>query len=238
MGKIITIKNNKGGVGKSWLTLQLAHSLSAILEDKKILILTSDSQNNVLLYSNTFLELTTGLEDHVLKGDGDIISLRENLYYIPLITNKFTKKFRDKLPEFINKLKSDYEYILIDSVPVLNIDKDFVDIADKVIIPTFLDAATTEGIVKLMNEINKEKICAIVPNRYTKTKVENEWYNEMKTILNGSNIFLSEPIKQSAIITELIQKGKTIIETQSKKADEFQSIIFSIVKEIVKDEKK
>ncbi|MGL5625218.1 AAA family ATPase, partial [Cetobacterium sp.] len=85
MGKVITIKNNKGGVGKSWLTLQLAHIIALILEDKKVLILTSDSQNNILLYANISVPVVSGLEDHVLKGDGDIISLRENLYYIPLI---------------------------------------------------------------------------------------------------------------------------------------------------------
>ncbi|MGL5777243.1 ParA family protein, partial [Cetobacterium sp.] len=152
MGKVITIKNNKGGVGKSWLTLQLAHIIALILEDKKVLILTSDSQNNILLYANISVPVVSGLEDHVLKGDGDIIALRENLYYIPLIKNNFTKKFREKLRITIDEFKKEYDYILIDSVPVLNIDQDFVELSDKVVIPTFLDAATTEGITKLMGE--------------------------------------------------------------------------------------
>ena len=237
MGKVITIKNNKGGVGKSWLTLQLAHIIALILEDKKVLILTSDSQNNILLYANVSVPVISGLEDHVLKGDGDIISLRENLYYIPLIKNNFTKKFREKLRITIDEFKKEYDYILIDSVPVLNIDQDFVELSDKVVIPTFLDAATTEGITKLMGEIDINKIAAIVPNRYTKTKVEQEWYNDIAKIVEGTDIYLSEPIKQSAVITELIQKGKTILETQSKKAVEFQDIIGEVAGVILREEK-
>lgn len=237
MGKVITIKNNKGGVGKSWLTLQIAHLIALILEDKKVLILTSDSQNNILLYANVSVPVVSGLEDHVLKGDGDIISLRENLYYIPLLKNNFTKKFREKLRITIDEFKEEYDYILIDSVPVLNIDQDFVELSDKVVIPTFLDAATTEGITKLMDEIDINKIAAIVPNRYTKTKVEQEWYEDIAKIVEGTNIYLSEPIKQSAIITELIQKGKTILETQSKKAVEFQNIIGEVAGVILREEK-
>ena len=45
MGKVITIKNNKGGVGKTFITTQLAAGLA--YGDKKVLILTSDPQNNV-----------------------------------------------------------------------------------------------------------------------------------------------------------------------------------------------
>lgn len=49
MKKIILIKANKGGVGKSWIALQLAHGMSRL--GKKVIILTSDSQNNILDYS-------------------------------------------------------------------------------------------------------------------------------------------------------------------------------------------
>ncbi|MGL5780682.1 MAG: ParA family protein, partial [Cetobacterium sp.] len=99
------------------------------------------------------------------------------------------------------------------------------------------DAATTEGITKLMGEIDINKIAAIVPNRYTKTKVEQEWYDDIAKIVDGTDIYLSEPIKQSAVITELIQKGKTILETQSKKAVEFQDIIGEVAGVILREEK-
>ena len=48
-GKVIIIKVNKGGVGKTFLTVQLGAGLASI--GKKVLILTSDSQNNILHYT-------------------------------------------------------------------------------------------------------------------------------------------------------------------------------------------
>ena len=47
---IILVKNNKGGVGKTYITLQLA-AHKALIKNKKTLILTSDSQNDVLCNS-------------------------------------------------------------------------------------------------------------------------------------------------------------------------------------------
>lgn len=241
MGRILTVKNNKGGVGKSWLTLQIAHILSA-LENKnntqnKVLILTSDSQNNILTYSGLSSQVTEGLENFVNNDEHSEIRIRENLYYMPLLNNKFSRQFKDKLKSKILDLKNEYDYILIDSVPVLNIDEDFIEISDKIIIPTFLDGATTEGIIRLLNEIDPCKVLAIVPNRFTKTKIEIEWARELKEILANTDIFISEPIRQSAIITELIQKGKTIWETNSKKAEGFQEIIMSLAGVIVNEKK-
>ncbi|WP_442878338.1 ParA family protein, partial [Cetobacterium sp.] len=47
-GKIITVKNNKGGVGKTFVTAQLASGLALL--DNRVLVLTSDSQNNIFSY--------------------------------------------------------------------------------------------------------------------------------------------------------------------------------------------
>ncbi|MGB6128639.1 MAG: AAA family ATPase, partial [Psychrilyobacter sp.] len=58
MAKIILFKNNKGGVGKSLLCFWTAHILSTLSktsDDKKnkVLILTSDSQNNIMQMAGT-----------------------------------------------------------------------------------------------------------------------------------------------------------------------------------------
>ncbi|MBC2856887.1 MAG: ParA family protein [Cetobacterium sp.] len=239
MGKVITIKNNKGGVGKSWITLQLAHVLSMIEKspgkNHKILTLTSDSQNNILLYAGIDLEITTGLEDLVIKGTGDIIRLRDNLYYIPLVTNNFSKNFREKLKTTLEQLKNEYDFILVDSVPVLNIDEDFVKLADYIIIPTILDTASCKGILNLSNEVDIKKIKAIIPNKYTKTKAENFWKNILNDFLKGNSIYFSRPINQSAIIGEMTHNGKTIWESSSKKVEEFQEILLDVAQVIVNE---
>ncbi|MGL5460702.1 MAG: ParA family protein, partial [Cetobacterium sp.] len=120
MSKIL-IKNNKGGVGKSWLTLQLSSGLAKL--GYKVLVVTSDSQNDILGFLGIDAPTKGGLENWVNKGDGDLIRLRDNLFYIPLITNIFSKQFKEKLKERLNRFSEEYDYVLIDAVPVMGIDK-------------------------------------------------------------------------------------------------------------------
>lgn len=234
MGKVITIKNNKGGVGKSWLTLQLAHLLSII--NRKVLIITSDSQNNVMLYSGVDVEYSEGLEKWLDKGDGDLIALRENVYYIPLINNHFKRGFDKKLNVLIDKLKQEYDYILIDSVPVLNIDKCFLELADYIIIPTILDTASCKGILNLSTEIDFKKVKAIIPNKFTKTKSEKFWKDILNDYLQNNLIYFPEPIPQMAFLSELTHQGKTIFESTSKKIEGIQNTISEVARVIVNEE--
>lgn len=234
MGKIITIKNNKGGVGKSWLTLQLAHGM-ALAENKKILVLTSDSQNNILLYSGYSQDVKEGLEDFVLKNEETQIRLRENVYYLPLLTNNFSLKFREKLKEKLITLKNEYDFIFIDSVPVLNIDNDFLEVADNIIIPTTLDAASIQGILKLMNELGVEKIKAVVPNLYMPSRTSSQWLNTLMQATKGTNIYLSSPVKRLQFIADLAETGKTIWESKVKSLTEYQIILYNVIQEL-KDE--
>ena len=229
MGKVITIKNNKGGVGKSWLTLQLAHILSNI-DENKILVLTSDSQNNVMLYAGIDIEFNKGLESWLDKGDGDIISLRDNLHYIPLSSSNFKRGFDKKLKVLVEKLKTEYDYILIDSVPILNIDKCFLELADTIVIPTMLDTASCKGILNLSSEVDLSKVKAIVPNKFSKTKSEKFWKNILGDFLKGNSIYFAEPIPQMAFLAELTHQGKTILESSSKKIDEIQNNLIELAK--------
>lgn len=239
MGKVITIKNNKGGVGKSWLTLQISHALTLLEKNDgnfyNVLILTSDSQNNILDFSgHSEIKIEKTLEDYVKTGKRNEIRLRENLYYMPLAKSNFSKVFREKLKKSIEVLKDEFDFILIDSVPVLEIDQDFLDIATDIIIPTYMDKATTGGILRLMEEIDLKKIRAIVPNRYIKSKKTEVMYEELKTNLDGTGILVTEPIKQSSIIHNLMDDGKTIWDRKSKDVEGFQMIIYSIVEELLK----
>lgn len=228
---IISIKNNKGGVGKSWLTFNLGHGLSVL--GSSVLIITSDSQNNVLDFAKGNVEHGRGLEDWVQKGDGDIISLRENLHYIPLESNNFSSSFREKLKNNILDFKLKYDYILIDSVPVLAIDKEFEEVANRIIIPIYLDDVSIKGTVKIIDSIiDKNKILGIVPNRFNRSKKERECYNDLKIILEGNKIKLFEPIQQLAFITELISKNKSIWESNSSKLKDTPKIIGEILQEI------
>lgn len=89
--KIILIQSKKGGIGKSWITLQLAHGL-AFKTKKKILVLTTDKQNDILTFSGSEATLKRGLEYWLEHLNGDVAELRKNLYYIPLNTVEISKE--------------------------------------------------------------------------------------------------------------------------------------------------
>lgn len=216
MGKIITIKNNKGGVGKSWITLQLAHLAALCNEElKDILILTSDSQNNILNYAGLDDEFNSGLDSWIQKGDGELIRLRKGLYYIPLTSYKISNP--KGLKRLIESLKDNYKYIFIDATPTLNLDKEFIELSDSILIPTFLDQVTTKSISNFIAETDLNKLRVIMPNRYTRTKKEKDYYKDLEDVFKTTSITLTLPISQSGEIGKLIDKGKTIWESNNKK---------------------
>ena len=118
---MITVKVNKGGVGKTFLSVQIGHGLA--LNQKKVLLLTSDSQNNILDYSfkeSNIPEFKDGLKSFVKGNKGDIIKLRKNLDFIPLENNKFSPQFLNELPSFLEKMKEEYDFVIVDSIPTMS----------------------------------------------------------------------------------------------------------------------
>lgn len=224
------IKANKGGVGKSWITLQLAHALA--LKDKKILVITSDSQNNILDFAGIETDAPLGLDEWLKNGDGGFIELRDNLNYIPFHSSVLSEDLEVRFESFINAMKNEYNYIFIDSTPVLNLDKKFIELADEIVIPTFLDQVTLGSIAILMDQIKpKSKVKAIIPNRAGRTKLEKDYYSKLMEFVSN-RILLTVPIKQSAFISKAIDDGKTIWEYRSKEATILQKL-FSEVLEVL-----
>lgn len=230
---VILIKNNKGGVGKSWITLQLAHGLQHV-SDKKVLIVTSDNQNNILEYAG-MEKITTdsGLEKWIRTGTGDLIRLRKNLFFIPLKTSYLNLQSKEKLECLFEVFKEEYEYILIDSTPVVGIDKYFVDLADKVVVPGFADKVTINSITSLLEGVEVRKVKSVIINKWTKTAKEKEYYAGLKEVLEPFEILLTTPINQSATIGKLIDDGKTIWESNSKKIKTIQESFVTVIEEIL-----
>ncbi|WP_052193886.1 ParA family protein [Cetobacterium sp. ZOR0034] len=231
--QVIAIKNNKGGVGKSWMTLQLAHGLQ-YLSGEDVLIITSDNQNNILEYAGMEkVETSTGLENWIKTGTGDVVRLREKLYFIPLKASHINSASKEKLSQFINNMRSKYKYILIDSTPMIGIDQIFVDLADKVVVPGFADKVTINSITAMLENIELSKLSAVVINKWTKTAKEKEYYRGLEEVLKGSDILLTVPISQSAIIGKLIDEGKTIWECNSKRVEATQEVFKAVLEAIL-----
>jgi len=227
MGEIIQIKVEKGGVGKTFIASNLAHLLALL--DHKVIILSIDSQNNVYSIFNKVNQRIKGsLKKSILSNEIYKIKLRENLDFIP-IELYLSPNILKEVPAFLRKLKKNYDYIIIDSLPALRVDNIFLENSDKIIIPAHGDKMTLQGIISIIKE-HREKIHSIIFNKYINTKINKEYYEEIKEICKNSDIYISKPIKNNAFIAELIEKGKTIWESRAKKIIETQEIFKDIIR--------
>lgn len=233
-GKMITVKVNKGGIGKTTISTWLAHGLAEL--GYKTLLLTSDSQNNIL--DITFKEeqkplYNSGLKNWVTKGNGDIINIRKNLNFIPLENSIFSHNFLKKLPLFLEKLKEDYDFIINDSIPTIKLDKEFVNSSDKLIIPAFCDRSTVEGILNVIDEAGIDKIFAILVNKFENTETQKKYYKQLKEVLDNTNIIFPNPIPNKSQISKLIDQGKTIWESKSQQVQDIQDSLTTILYELI-----
>lgn len=234
MSKVYTVKNNKGGISKTFTAVQIGSGLA--LNGYKTLLMTSDSQNNILHYTAKKEDIekhdmTRGLRHAVLFGDNEelYIQLRKNLDFIPTESSVFSEAFEKKFKTWIEKKKEEYDYIIIDSIPTMEIDKKFVEYSDKIIIPTFCDYSTTEGILKVIEEAGAEKVQAVIISLYKNTKTQREYKEKLSKFLEGTGICFPEPVKELSQVEALIERGKTIWESKAKVLEEVQNSFLDVI---------
>lgn len=232
MGKVFSIKVNKGGIGKTFLTVQLGYGLA--MQDKRVLLLTSDSQNNILDYTLSDdevdkIDFKKDLRYCVMNDKVETVKLRTNLYFIPTKSSLFTDRFLEKLPEFIKKMQEEYDYILIDSIPTMKIDSTFVACSDKVIIPMFCDNPTLKGAINVIKETGVDKIHSIIVNKYRPTATQKGILKDIKEAIEGTDIVFPEPIKELSQVETLARKGKTIWESRAKILTAAQESLLDVI---------
>ena len=166
MGRIIAIANQKGGVGKTTTSINLSASLAA--KGKKVLVIDTDPQGNT---TSGFGIEKNELEDTIYElilgecsiRDCIISNVIKNVSVVPSNVNLAAAEIEligvDK-KEFILKnevdyVKDDYDFIIIDCPPSLNmLTVNAMTTADTVLVPIQCEYYALEGISQLIHTID------------------------------------------------------------------------------------
>ena len=175
MGKIIAIVNQKGGVGKTTTSINLAASLGVL--DKKVLLVDLDPQGNATTgvgvnkgdISSSIYEVLTkkeSIEKSIIKTKSKNLSLLPaylNLAGVDMELIELERRAKEigahfnrvtRLKEELGKVKNAYDFILIDCPPSLGIlTTNALAAADSVLIPVQCEYFALEGIMQLINTI-------------------------------------------------------------------------------------
>lgn len=172
--KVIAITNQKGGVGKTTTTVNLGVGLAK--DGHRVLLIDADPQGSLTvslgikdpdeLDESLATVMTASIEDMQLPPETGIIQHNEGVDLMPsnielsgIETGLFNTMSREfVLRNYINSVKQDYDYILIDCMPSLGMMTiNALVAADSVIIPSQPNFLSTKGLNLLLRSISKVK---------------------------------------------------------------------------------
>lgn len=240
---VISIVNNKGGVGKTTTTINLGKALAMI--GYKVLLVDMDAQGNLSQCYN----ISVGdyqVIDSILDRKPLLIFPIENDENLFLAPSDIRMSYRE--PELISAIgsdrrlivaltdyKNDYDYILIDCPPANNIiTTNCLVAADCCMIPIQPEASAYFGVENLLNRIKEIRDFAN-PKLFVKgivftlvqknQRVHKELMEHIKETLKGYTIFetyieLNTTIKQS----QVVKKDIFTYSANSKPAEQYMSL--------------
>ena len=251
MGKVISVANQKGGVGKTTTTI----NLSTILAKKgyKVMLIDADPQGNATSGVGAEKEVELSFYD-VLTNDTEIIDTLEktvvnNLVVCPSNINLAGAEVElvsmmsreQRLKEKLENAKENFDYVLIDCPPSLGlITLNSFTASNSVLIPVQCEYYALEGLGQLINTINLVKKHlnkeiqiegALLTMYDIRTNLSNQVVKEVKKYFDNKvyktviprNVRLSEAPSYGMPITEYDPRSKGA-KSYMKFAKEFMKI--------------
>ncbi len=166
MGKIIAIANQKGGVGKTTTSINLAASFSAM--KRKVMLIDLDAQGNASVGSGVYKSQITyashrvlcdeiKIQDALIKTASgfDLIATTQDLIIAEMQLLQARER-ENRLKNILATVINQYDYILIDCPPSLSIlTVNALVAADSVLIPIQCEYFALEGLSGLLNTVEQ-----------------------------------------------------------------------------------
>lgn len=249
--RIISLTNNKGGVGKTTSTLNIGVGLAN--RGRRVLLIDLDPQASLTislgLNSKDFLDKSIV---QVLTKQKDVkeclFKIRENVYIIP--SNKLLndaedlikgKNFRESiLKNALDPIKEVFNYILIDCPPSLNVFTDNgLTASNEVFIPIEAEYLALQGTSQLVEKVNeiKEgnpnlKITGVFLTKYDQRKNLNKQVKEVLEQTFKGEVFNTN-INTNVALAEAPSHQKDIFsyEPTSSGAKDYASLVEEIIRQ-------
>ena len=231
MSKIISLANQKGGVGKTTTSTNLAAALAE--HGKKVLLIDADPQANTSsglgveireLETTIYECLVNGVEPHAAIVPTKVPNLSLIPSHIDLVgaeIEMLNMEHREQLmKKVLEQVRDEFDYILIDCSPSLGlITVNALTASDSVIIPVQCEFFALEGIAKLLNTIKiiKSKLnpalkiegflLTMFDNRL---RLSNQVYEEVKR--HFGDLVFNTVIARNVRLSEAPSHGVSVLE--------------------------
>lgn len=230
MSKVVALANQKGGVGKTTSTINLAYALA--LRGKRTLAIDFDPQGSLTIYFGYNSDQLEGANSTVYdaisgnKAMQDLV-LGENPALIPAgislanaepelivrILQSSQKVLREKLRGF----RDGYDFILVDCPPSLGLlTINALVAADWVLVPVKTDNLSFHGVARLFQTIEQLqgdlnptlRVLGILPTQYNPRNLhDNEILQGVKAALAGQSVGIFDPVNRSTAFDKATAQG-------------------------------
>jgi chromosome partitioning protein len=239
MAKVISIINQKGGIGKSTTTLNLGWAL--INKGKKVLLIDFDAQSSLTISMKFEPHLMGTTIYNVLNGYDirkDIITDNENFFFVPSNINLAAAELElkgkhDTLKNCLKPVIDFFDYILIDCPPSLgNLSINALVASDGVVVPMQTQFLCWEGFGLLQNTIEecraynpKLKILGLLPTMFKK----NNHNKQVLEIIQGTGLAFNVVIPDRVAFQDSTVEGLPVCDIDKELGELYERLAQEVI---------